>query len=191
MNKFNIKEYRDLIKPDLNSISGGDFSLGFYRELPSMNWDFDVYLPTFKINLQRDFVWRLKQKQELIISIFKDIKIPPVTVLIDDTIQSHNKYLVIDGKQRIKTIIDYLNNCFPVLIQTQKIFFKDLDIESVDFFKYKHLNGYVMYTSDAYDPVSDLGKIKWFNYLNFAGTPQDKKHIQHLESLIYNEPTNL
>ena len=189
--KFNIKKFRDEIKPDLNSISGGDVSLGFYRNLLSMNWDFDVYLPTFKVNLQRDFVWTLKQKQELILSIFKDIKIPPVTVLINDSIQGNNKYLVIDGKQRIKTIIDYFNNCFPVMIHGQKIAFDDLDTESNHFFSYRHLVGYVMYSSDGYDPVSDVGKIKWFNYINFAGTPQDKAHSQKLLSFINNEPTNI
>lgn len=184
---FNIKKFRDGIKPDLNFISGGDVSLGLYKNLPSINWDFNVYLPTFKTNLQRNFVWTLKQKQELILSIFKDIKIPPVSVLVDDTIQNNTKYLVIDGKQRIKTIIDYLNNCFYVEIQKQKIFFKNLDKDSRYFFNYQHLKSYVMYSNDNFDPISEVGKIKWFTYINFSGTPQDKDHSQKLLNLVKDE----
>lgn len=112
-------------------------------------------------------------------SIFKKVTIPPVSVIIDDT-EEEKKYLIIDGKQRIKTIIDYLTNTFPVIIDKNKYYFEDLDDDSQSFFKNHLLCGYVMYSSDLIDSISDLQKIQWFSYINFAGTPQDKKHREDL-----------
>ena len=49
------------------------------------NWnitiDWDVYLPTKQMNLQRPLVWTLEQKQELIYSIFKGIQLPPISLI--------------------------------------------------------------------------------------------------------------
>lgn len=61
--------------------------------------DFDILLPTKNKNLQRPLVWTLFQKQQLIISILKGIRIPSITVLV----REHKHYQVVDGKQRLTT----------------------------------------------------------------------------------------
>lgn len=183
MKKFNIRKYRELTYPFINQISSGNLVIARYGELSNLNIDFDVYLPTLKMNLQRDFVWKDYQKQEFILSIFKKVILPPVSVIINDT-EEEKKYLIIDGKQRIKTIIDFLSNAFPVIIDKDKYYFESLDDESKSFLKNHLLCGYVMYSSDLIDPISDFQKIQWFSYINFAGTPQDKKHKDQLLDLI-------
>src|SRR6478735_323809 len=64
--------------------------------------DFDVYLPSKKMNLQRDFVWTLEQKQSLILSFFKGIKIPKLSIIqYQDDSNSNNIVTIlkiIDGK---------------------------------------------------------------------------------------------
>ena len=41
--------------------------------------DFDVYLPSKKMNLQRPFCWTLGQKQELIMSLLKGLNISQIS----------------------------------------------------------------------------------------------------------------
>src|SRR6478609_5935406 len=73
-------------------------------------FDFDVFLPSKNKNLQRPLVWSLLQKQELILSILKGVILPPITVLQYKDKRNNDKsiYKVIDGKQRICTIISFI-----------------------------------------------------------------------------------
>ena len=50
------------------------------KYLKSQKIDFDVFLPTKGINLQRGFVWILQQKQDLIQSILIGRKIPEIAI---------------------------------------------------------------------------------------------------------------
>lgn len=183
MDKFNVAKFKKENYPFLNIISDGNLVLTRYGELPKLNIDFDVYLPTFGINLQRGFVWKLIQKKEFILSIFKGILIPPVSVIVDDTLEE-KKYIIIDGKQRIKTIIDFLNNKFPFKANNYDYYFRDLDTKSTRFFTGKPLFSHVLYSNDLIDPVTDVQKIQWFNFINFAGTAQDKKHQEILQNFL-------
>lgn len=183
MSKFSIKRYREDYESIFNRVGSSTQVIEKYKQLPNLNIDFDVYLPDYKINLQRDFVWSLEQQQEFILSIFKKVYLTPVSVVVNDT--SDNKvYQVIDGKQRISTIIAYLNNKFPVKVDKDSIYYNDLDQDSKITFGNQHLLGYILYTSEDFDPLTDLDKIKWFEYINFIGTPQDKLHQQKLKELI-------
>ena len=59
---------------------------------------------------QRKLVWKLDQKRELIESILMGIPIPVIYVFEDD----NGKKQVVDGRQRISTIISFLNNEFSL-----------------------------------------------------------------------------
>jgi uncharacterized protein with ParB-like and HNH nuclease domain len=72
--------------------------------------DYDVYLPSIDMNLQRGYVWTLLQKQALIISMLKGIKMPHMVF-----VQKENYILeVIDGKQRLSTMVDFCKNEFQI-----------------------------------------------------------------------------
>ena len=73
-----------------------------------LKFDFDVWLPSKGMNLQRPLVWTLGQKQALIESVIIRRFIPPISAIytIDDV------YQVIDGKQRLNALISYLDNQF-------------------------------------------------------------------------------
>lgn len=87
--------------------------------------DCDVYLPFYKKKLQRDLVWSGEQKEDLIKSLIIGLAIPPIIIAQrlpvknDFTqevfIKSGNKFCyIIDGKQRLNTVQEYLNNKFSV-----------------------------------------------------------------------------
>jgi hypothetical protein len=144
--------------------------------------DLDVYLPSKKMNLQRDFVWNLMQKRELVLSVFTGRKIPHISVMDDiptsgdalDDVQ-----LVIDGKQRLSTLRDYYEDKFSVELEGKDYLYSELpDDYQLAFGKHPILCQLV-YSKDM-EPFSDEDKITWFNLINFSGTPQDKEHMERL-----------
>lgn len=141
--------------------------------------DFDVYLPTKGINLQRGFVWTLEQKSEFILSILKGVDMASICLVDLD----HKVFQVIDGKQRISTVISFYRNEFPITYSDQEYFFRDLDQAA----KYEVQNwrpeanvGYSYQDS----PITDEEKIEWFLRVNFAGTTQEKAHQELLSSKL-------
>ena len=146
--------------------------------------DFDVYLPTKGKNLQRPFVWTLFQKQELIMSMLKEIKLTPMAIIQykdEDKNDDVRIYKVIDGKQRLSTILSFARGEFPIEVKGISYTINDFD----DWARNAILNHWVLadvgyeYTST---PISDDNKIKWFELINFAGTPQDIEHLNNLKS---------
>lgn len=65
------------------------------------------------IEVQRDLVWVLSQKQLLIDSLFKDFDIPKI-YFRDVVEQGKTIYYVIDGQQRLNAIFGFMNNEFPM-----------------------------------------------------------------------------
>jgi hypothetical protein len=66
--------------------------------------DKDITIPDY----QREFVWTIQQSSLLIDSFLAGLPVPPVFFYIDD--QSRN--LVIDGQQRIMSVLYYLSGYF-------------------------------------------------------------------------------
>lgn len=78
-----------------------DFTLAGIAQM----WtDGDIVIPEF----QREFVWSIKQSSLLIDSFLCGLPVPPVFLYIDD----HNRNLVIDGQQRIMSVVFFLEGFF-------------------------------------------------------------------------------
>lgn len=63
---------------------------------------------------QRDFVWSLEQQQKLINSILLGTVIPPIIIMesgVDESLLGYTSY-IIDGQQRIQTIINFHQDKF-------------------------------------------------------------------------------
>jgi hypothetical protein len=144
--------------------------------------DFDVYLPSKGMNLQRDYVWDILQKRELIWSILMNRHIPRmamINIITEDT-GTDGVYQVIDGKQRLSTMIDFYNNKFHLEIDNKFYLYIDLpdDYQRV-------ISGfmfpYYIVSEDYVNKFTDEDKITWFRYINFAGTPQDAEHFDKLK----------
>src|SRR5690554_3379648 len=107
-----ISELRKTLRFNPHEINS---QIRFFAE--HANIDFDVYLPTRKMNLQRDFVWTIDQKRELIWSILMNRHIPRMALLnILADGDSNGIYQVIDGKQRLSAMLDFYNNKYTLLI---------------------------------------------------------------------------
>jgi len=64
----------------------------------------DVSIPKF----QRGFVWSMRQSSMLIESFLVGLPVPPVFFYVDD----QNRNIVIDGQQRIRSIVDFFDGSF-------------------------------------------------------------------------------
>lgn len=148
--------------------------------------DFDVYLPSKKKNLQRKLCWKIEQKQELILSMLKGINIPPISVIqYTDDYKNRDKkiFKIIDGKQRLSSMLSFLKGEFYIVWDDNTYFFENLDDDAKRAIECFCVVGNVAYEyPDAM--ISDDDKIRWFELINFAGTPQDVKHLNNLKSQL-------
>lgn len=153
------------------------------------NIDTDVYLKKYGYNLQRPYVWTLLQQQELIWSIFMERPIPPFIFIqhsVDNVDMSNATMLVIDGKQRLITIFRYIDNEFPIIVDGEEIYFRDLDQMAQHKINCYDIRVQIYYSYQD-DPITDDEKIIIFNHYNFAGTPQEEEHKNKLQNLLKNK----
>lgn len=183
--KLPMHAFRKKLSFDISNGMGGiDID-----NLCNPNWnymiDWDVYLPSKGMNLQRGFVWSISQKRELILSILKGITIAPITVIqyrddISNRLERKTILKVIDGKQRLSTLISFYKGEFPILFEGKEYFYIDLTLQAQ-----RELVGCFRYNIAYEYPdklIPDDEKIAWFDMINFAGTPQDIEHIDNLKS---------
>src|SRR5260370_38329920 len=81
----------------------------------------DLWEMKDEINLspyyQREYVWQQDYKINLILSILSEVPINVIHLVIDKKKIKENKkeqYIVLDGKQRLKTIFGFIENDFAV-----------------------------------------------------------------------------
>jgi uncharacterized protein with ParB-like and HNH nuclease domain len=171
-----IRELRNVLKFHPQEINS---SISFFAEHCKI--DYDVYLPTKNKNLQRDYVWTVEQKRELIWSVLMNRHIPRMAMLnvVSEKENTKGTYQVIDGKQRLSAMIDFYKGKYDLIIDEQSYYFKDLP-EDYQRVVSGFMFPYYVVNEDFGNSFSDEDKISWFRYINFAGTPQDAEHLRGL-----------
>jgi hypothetical protein len=71
---------------------------------------------------QRNVVWSDNKKRALIESIMRSCPIPSLMLS-----QHDNKRVVLDGKQRLTSILEFVNNKFALMIDNKPLYFKNMD----------------------------------------------------------------
>lgn len=159
------------------------------------DFDFDVYLPKYGKNLQRPYVWSAEKQGRLIESLIRDFEIPALTLVETTNISVHNdpKLLVIDGKQRLTTIILFFRNELKVSFKFEisgkeygfSGYFKDLPESYQSYITGKHLKtlvGYDKFENGKPVPIPCDDLIELFSILNYGGEPLDLQHIQKIKT---------
>ena len=173
-----MKPLKELRKIDFK-LSSTQLFFSKVKDLPKRKIDMDVYLPSKDMNLQRDFVWDIHQKQQLIMSVFLERYIPYICVasLIDG---DNDKLQIIDGKQRLSTFISFLNDEFNVKLEDRYYLLSELPED----YRRAFLN-HDVFCQTAYEQFdrifTDEDKIYWFSRINFYGTPQELNHLIKLQ----------
>lgn len=151
------------------------------KYLKRQNIDWNVYLETKDMFLQRDFVWTIYQKRELIKSIIIRRHIPLCAIIntIDKNDEKKDILLVIDGKQRLSTMFDFVDDKFTIIIDDKEYLFSELPKDYQASIENYYIHYFVV-NEPWDDRITDKQKITWFNFINFAGTPQDIEHLNNL-----------
>ena len=102
---------------------------------------------------QRNAVWNKQAKSYLIDSIVRGLPIPQVFIRQNiDTTTRKNYREVIDGQQRLRSIIEFVNNDYPIMKSHNKEFggkyYKDLVEEEKENFLYYQIPVEVINTKD-------------------------------------------
>ena len=129
---------------------------------------------------QRDFVWTTDQKRLYIKNLFEDkAEITPTIVEYYDDTHTY-VYEVLDGKQRIKALLDFYNNEFDV----EGLYFKDLTAEDQYFFEnHKVVYTRVMNRTNSSDLKLET-KIQLFLEINLLGTRMSDADLAKAQALL-------
>ena len=133
---------------------------------------------------QRDFVWTKEQKQLYIKNLFEgNASIKPTFVEYSETQEDGTRKRVaevLDGKQRIKALIDFYNNEFDV----EGLYYKDLHYK--DQFFFERLN--VVYTRimnrEGRKDLKLETKIQLFLEINMLGTRMSDEDLKKAQALL-------
>ena len=133
---------------------------------------------------QRDFVWTKEQKQLYIKNLFEgNASIKPTFVEYSETQEDGTRKRVaevLDGKQRIKALIDFYNNEFDV----EGLYYKDLHYR--DQFFFERLN--VVYTRimnrEGRKDLKLETKIQLFLEINMLGTRMSDEDLKRAQDLL-------
>lgn len=144
--------------------------------------DTDVYLSTYKMNLQRKFCWNLQKQREFIIAMLMEMDLGIIVAVV----REYKKYQIIDGKQRLTTIKRFMDGQFAINIRGEEYFFEDLDAEAQHLINAAHTMRIQIYYEYDNNLITDEQKIIIFNKYNFMGEEQTEKHKAEIKKL-YNK----
>jgi hypothetical protein len=121
---------------------------------------------------QREYVWEESDKVALIDSIFNNIDIGKFC-FIRNEYSDEKLYEVLDGKQRIRAILDFYENRFPY----KGRYFNDLCVRDQNWFE-----NYTI--TSAQIPNSNKKQVlKYFLMLNRSGRKMDEKQLEKVQKM--------
>lgn len=181
VNIMKLSDFQKKFKHRINPAMSYD-CIGKIRQW--VDFDFDVYLPTKGVNLQRELCWTLEQKQALIISMLRGMHFVPFPIVQlkerEGKLDQKYQWQVIDGKQRLTTCFAFLDNEFPINVDGIDYYFNDLP-EDIRKYIFRFDFRWDIHYHYPDDPITDQTKIDLFESINFFGTPVELSHIQKLK----------
>ena len=134
---------------------------------------------------QRDFVWTLEQKRAYIENLFKGKAVITPTFIqcskpIEDRVDSFDFDIleVVDGKQRISTIFEFLENQFSL---EDGIFFKNLNSKDKIELLYANVKATEITPRKFGNDLTDKQKIELFLEINELGTKMSEEHLKKIK----------
>lgn len=133
---------------------------------------------------QRDFVWTTEQKRLYIKNLFEDkASIRPTFIEYTETLEDGTRKRVtevLDGKQRIKALIDFYNNEFDV----DGLYYKDLHyLDQIFFDRLDVVYTRIMNREGRKDLKLET-KIELFLEINMLGTRMSDEDLKKAQALL-------
>ena len=131
-----------------------------------------------EVEFQRNEVWEKKQKYELIESILMGLPLP----IFYFKQQDNATYVVVDGKQRLSTLFDFLNNKFALKSLKILSFLNEKkfgDLTGKLGIYQSQLEDYQVYSHVILPPTPDKILFDIFDRVNRGGTLLNKQEIRN------------
>lgn len=134
---------------------------------------------------QRDFVWTLEQKRAYIENLFKGKAVITPTFIqcskpIEDRVDSFDFDIleVVDGKQRLSTIFEFLENQFCL---EDGVYFKNLNAKDKIEILFMNVKATEITPRKWNNDLTDRQKIELFLEINELGTKMSDEHIAKIK----------
>ena len=125
---------------------------------------------------QRDFCWEREDKVMLIDSVFNNVDIGKFVFIKRDYAFKGPLYEVLDGKQRIKALLDFHEGRFCY----KGLRYRDLHYRDMNMFDRYPISVAVV---DNNKEVTEEFKYKYFLKLNTTGKPQSEEHLAKVRKM--------
>jgi hypothetical protein len=183
--QFNNKDISAFLGEAGFDYNSEDYNVRDHRSYRSINFNPCVIdAEGNKRFYQRGLVWTLEQKQLLIDSIYNWIEIGKVLIRRnswerfekerEETGEGHGRDCV-DGKQRLCTIIEFVQNKFP---DSKGNYWNDLSPKA----QRRFLNYDMISSGELSEKATDQDVIDSFLTLNFTGVQMSREHIDYVRS---------
>lgn len=134
---------------------------------------------------QRNQVWKPEQKRELIESLLMGIPIPVIYVFENE----QGIKQIVDGRQRITTIIDFMNNKFALKDLTMLLDFDNKKFADLEPIYRSKLERYQLFVYVIEPPTPERVKYDIFDRVNRGGTQLNNQEMRN--ALYYGQATKL
>lgn len=197
------KKYNDKEKEETESVFFEWELTRFDNNTPTYNKrnDIEAHLDKVKVNTnvkrfyrdylrninfnpfyQRDLVWTLDQKREYIEYLFENkVKVEPKFIVEMDEKTLDDKYEILDGKQRLSAIIDFIENKFSIFDDD---YYVELNAQDKNYFLSINIEFERISINNFTRNLTNEEKIELFLIENKKGTIMDRKHLKKLEEML-------
>lgn len=170
-------DIRPIINMDTHFMKENDIKLRFENSTISglLNYYYHFGID-MNPEYQRNYVWNGKDKEYLLESIFENIDIGKFVLIdLDDEYWTRGySYEILDGKQRLNTIIEFYENRFPY----KGKYYNDLSNKDKQKIKSHNISLAKM------EHMDKNTIMKYFVSLNKKGRVMDMEHIKKIEKMI-------
>lgn len=139
--------------------------------------DIEEYGLNLDPDFQRAHVWNMEQRVSYMEFLLKGGKSNPIYFNHEGWMRSFNgEYVIVDGKQRLTSILMFLNNEYPV--------FKEMDKEGIGFYARE----FDIIPNDVVFIVNDLPNrelvLKWYLQMNKGNVAHTKEELDKVGRMI-------
>lgn len=122
-------------------------------------------------NYQRDYVWTQKEQDAFLVTLVSYFPVGIIAISDDHQFKETKWIEVIDGKQRLTTIIKFYENEIGLpLPDGSRLFWRDMTLSEQRKFRSIPLPALDLQGS------TEKQRLEFFYRLNFAGVPQSEEH---------------
>lgn len=131
-------------------------------------------------DFQRNYVWKIKQKSELIESVIMGIPLP--LIYLAETMDGN--LVIVDGRQRLTTFFDYMDNQFAlkglsILPELNGCRFRDLEEDEKKRKYAANIEDFQLVIQIIKYPTPDRVRFDIFDRVNRGGTPLNNQEMRN------------